>query len=88
MPVNLMGYKDNILFWGDLAKYSASDYIKWVNKVLLESSNKITKQELMYAEEIITNSRIAQYKYQMFEYAVKISIVATILIPIFLFIVA
>lgn len=80
---------DNFLFWKDLAKYSAEDYIKGVNKVLFEEGNSsISKQEMAYAEEIITNARIAQYKYAMFEKSVIAAIVGTIMIPVFLIIVA
>ena len=43
---------------------------------------------MMLAEEIITNARIAKYKYKMFELATKVVIIATVIIPICLIIIA
>lgn len=76
--------KDNYLYWKDIAKYSKTDYIEKVNKQFFDnnSSETTSRQEFMLAEEIITNARIAKYKYYMFELATKVVIVGTVLIPI------
>ena len=81
---------DNFLFWSDIAKYSAEDYIKGVNEVFFSNENNqnISKQELMYAEEIITNARIAAFKYNMFRKSICFSIAGTIMIPLFLMLIA
>lgn len=83
---------DNILFWKDIAKYSVEDYISKVNEINLDLSNadnvNTFEIEKIFVEEIITNARIAQFKYNMFIYAVKYAIIGTVLFPIFMIIVA
>lgn len=81
--------EDNILFWDDIAKYSIEDYINKVNVVNANEENtNFSETERIYAEEIITNARIAQFKYNMFKFAVKAAIGGTVLFPLFMLIVA
>lgn len=81
--------EDNILFWNDIAKYSIEDYINKVNVVNANENNTNASEiERTYVEEIITNARIAQFKYSMFKFAVKIAIGGTVLFPLFMIIVA
>lgn len=82
--------KDNYFYWKDIAKYTKADYVEKVCKQFFQNSNKeaVSKQEMMLAEEIITNARIAKYKYKMFELATKVVIIAIVIIPICLIIIA
>lgn len=81
--------KDNYLYWKDIAKYSKRDYIESISKQFFAcSTDNVSKQEVMLVEEIITNARIAKYKYRMFELATKGVIAGTILIPICLIVIA
>ena len=80
---------DNLLFWNDIAKYSVDDYIDKVTKNFFKNNNAIISAlELSFVEEIITNARIAKFKYNMFRTSVGFSILGTVLIPIFLIIIA
>lgn len=83
------GNDDNLLYWKDIAKYADEDFLKKVYKdFLAEDKNSFGVSEKLYAQEIIINARIASKKYDLFQMTVKIAIVATVLIPIFLIIVA
>ena len=81
---------DNLLYWKDIAKYSKTDYVETVNQRLFANVNQNTLNdyEIMLAEEIIANARIANYKYSKFDLASKVVIVGTVLVPIFLIIIA
>lgn len=81
--------KDNIIFWGDISKYSLTDYIKKVNNDIFTMDNEnCSKEEKLLSEEIIINSRITNRKYILFKYALYIAIFFTILFPIFLIVLA
>ncbi|MGP1434028.1 MAG: Pycsar system effector family protein [Catonella sp.] len=71
---------DNFLFWNDIAKYSAKDYIEGINKQVQFENDDISAMEKMYVEEIISNARIAKIKYKKFKYSVVISIIGTFVI--------
>lgn len=76
---------DNLLFWKDISKYSVNDYLKAVNeKIFQVESDRFDLAQRMYAEEIITNARIAKAKYMLFEAATKFVALATVLLPIFI----
>lgn len=78
---------DNLIFWKDIAKYSVNDYLKAVSEKIFETeSNRFDLLQRMYAEELITNARIAKVKYMLFEAATKFVILATVLLPIFIII--
>ena len=82
--------KDNYFYWKDIAKYTKTDYVDRVYKQFFQDSGEEAcgKQEIMFAEEIITNARIAKYKYKMFELAAKVVIVVTVMLPIGLIVLA
>ena len=82
--------KDNYFYWKDIAKYTKNDYAERVCNHLFPNLNDeaIGKHEMMLAEEIITNARIAKYKYMMFELATKVVIVGTVIILICLIVIA
>lgn len=80
---------DNLLFWKDIAKYSQEDFLKKVYKDFFSiDKNSFSSYEKLYAQEIIANARIARKKYELFQIAVKVVIAATVLIPVFLIIIA
>lgn len=79
--------EDNLLFWKDISKYSVNDYLKAVSGKIFQVENERFDLDLrMYAEEIITNARIAKAKYMLFEAAIKFVAFATVLLPIFIII--
>lgn len=81
--------KDNLLYWKHIAKYSIDDYLeKFYGDFELSYQKPFKLNERLYAEEIITNARIAKRKYKMFESAVIIVALTTIVIPVFLIIIA
>ena len=87
---SLGGYdaeKDNLLFWKDISKYSTEDYLKGIRK-LLKDDEEATELDKRFAEEIIVNSRIARWKYDMFKWSIKVIIVATLVLPVIAVIVA
>lgn len=80
---------DNLLFWKDIAKYSEQEFLKRVYKDFWEEDKEsFGVDEKLYAQEIIANARIARKKYDLFEKAVRFAVFGTILIPIFLIIIA
>lgn len=77
---------DNLLFFGDIAKYDAKAYIIKLSGLYLNSNTDNTKQLLLekYADQIIINSRIAKTKYYIFGVAVVLTAIAlTLLLMIF-----
>lgn len=81
--------KDNILFWGDICKYTLDDYMFKVNREIFTDKEKtFTKEEELFSEEILINSRIANRKYKLFKYSLFVVILFTILLPVFIIIVA
>ena len=81
---------DNYFYWKHIAKYTKTDYVDRVCKQFFQDSRDeaVGKQEIMLAEEIITNARIAKYKYKMFGLATKVVIVGTVIIPVCLIVIA
>lgn len=75
---------DNLLFFGDISKYTPSDYIEHVIKLY---GKDITPSRLdyIYAEQIVINSRIASKKYEFFRVAMWCTI-AGIMTPLLAFI--
>ncbi len=55
---------ENILYFGNACKYSPEEYLKRMNFHSIEG--EMNSIELMYAGQIITNSKIAYLKYQNF----------------------
>lgn len=81
--------KDNVLFWGDICKYALNDYMIKVNSdIFTGENNNFTKEEELLSEEIIINARIANRKYKLFKYSLFVALFFTILLPVFLIIVA
>jgi len=79
--------QDNLLFWKDISKYSVNEYLQAINtRIFKTEQGKFTEEQRMYAEELITNARIAKAKYDLFIAALVFVIIATVLLPIFIII--
>ncbi|MCE5200756.1 MAG: Pycsar system effector family protein [Armatimonadota bacterium] len=58
---------DNLLFWGDIAKYGrANKYLDALHSVCGSEPPSRRNEEYLYAEQIIQNSQIAVRKYRVF----------------------
>lgn len=73
---------DNSLYWKDIAKYSKIDYVKKINKEFFINNQEESDVELMFAEEIITNARIAQFKYEKVSLAINFLIIGSSFFPV------
>lgn len=71
---------DNLIFYTHIAKYDADKYLSKLHD-LLEIENESSKYELAYANQIITNSKIATSKYLHFQVALWFTI-SSIFTPI------
>jgi hypothetical protein len=72
---------DNLLFYGDIAKYS---YRVWLEKLYIrygKTLNITESIEIDYAEQIIINSQIALWKYRWFKFALSLAI-SSLLTPV------
>ena len=75
--------RDNLLFYGDICRYSASEYIQALYKQYCNvdiDCSEISKYELDYANEIIINSKITMVKYKLFKYALIIDVILIVFI--------
>lgn len=73
---------DNCLFFGDIAKYDATSYIKLVISKLPESELQECKFDLDYANQITNNAKITLTKYKWFGVSSKITILGSILLSV------
>lgn len=73
--------KDSLLFFGDIQRYDKRTYLSALYKACEIQNPKPLRIELMYAEQIIVNSKIASRKYAWFGYAIWITL-AGILTPL------
>ena len=69
---------DNLIFYSHIAKYDADKYLSKLHNILETESSKY---ELAYANQIITNSKIAAFKYLHFQVALWLTI-SSIFTPI------
>ncbi len=59
---------DNLLFFGHISRYSASDYLKSFAE-LMGATSPPSNLSKAYSEQIVTNAKIAQRKYSLFKLA-------------------
>jgi len=59
---------DNLIHYVDIRKYTATQYYEKIEKIL-PKENRNKDFEMYYAEQIVTNSRIAFIKFKQFEAA-------------------
>jgi len=70
---------DNLLYFGDVSKYSEEEYSKKLMKIIEKSEND--KLDKFYIQQIVINSKITYIKYKQFEIAVWFTLSA-LLTPI------
>jgi hypothetical protein len=73
--------KDSLLFFGDIQRYDPRSYLLALYESCEIVDPKPARIELMYAEQIIVNAKIASRKYTYFRYAIWITL-AGILTPL------
>jgi len=70
---NTKSKDDNLLFFADIENYTPREYLKKLEMAIDKSITKPTDDysdiESMYAKQIITNSVIARYKFEVFKRA-------------------
>jgi len=71
---------DNVLYFGHACKYSANVYLDKIYFGKAENSEKYNL-ELLYAEQIVINSRVALIKFKQFDMAILFTLTA-ILSPV------
>ena len=73
---------DNLLFFGDVAKYNSKSYLeKLFSSTSTEKSKKsFTALDNYYAEQIIANSIIALKKFRLFTFAIWLTAIAVLII--------
>lgn len=75
--------EDNLLFFGDVSKYKAEEYLQALyDKGSLDKNAEIIRSiELEYAQQIVYNSKIAATKYKLFNTALLL-LFSAILTPV------
>jgi hypothetical protein len=73
---------DNLYFFGDIAKYSASHYVTSLLIANDEVPREITRLETNLAVQAIVNAGIARKKYWCFNVAVSLLLIAVLLLSI------
>lgn len=69
---------DNCLYFGDIAKYSKSDYLKLLCEKFELNDYKPNSFELDLSSQVVTNAEIAVDKYKRFKLASKLTISAVV----------
>lgn len=79
--------ESNLLFFGSIQKYDERSYLKELKESLDINDEKVieNKFNLMYAQQIIINSKIAMKKYKLFDLSLHLTLFA-ILSPVLYFI--
>lgn len=77
---------ENLIYFSNIAGYTPYEYIKALNKASL-NTQKITDYEIMLAEQIINNAKIAARKYSLFKISIWLttSALATPILAAFIF---
>lgn len=68
--------EDNLLLYSDLANYSPSKVLSALCKCISANETELNQLHTHYAEQIITNSRIAERKYKYFRVALWLTLIA------------
>ena len=71
--------KDNTLYFGDILKYEKEDYLELIYKENDADTQSINKYQLQLASQIIINSKIAYFKYELFVFSSWITFIAIII---------
>lgn len=77
---------ENLIYFSNIVGYTPYEYVKAVKKASL-NSEKITDYEIMLAEQIINNAKIAARKYSLFKISIWLttSALATPILAAFIF---
>lgn len=73
---------DNLLFFGDIQKYTANAYLKAFAKASGLSPISVTELDRMHAEQIIANAKIAARKFTYFKVGIWITLIGALTPPI------
>ncbi len=74
---------DNLLFYSHIAKYPPKNYLsKLYTLCNKQKPENLPELELDYAEQIVTNSRIALRKYKYFKSSVWLTVAALLSVPV------
>ena len=74
---------DNLLFYGEILSYDSDEYVRMFYAASgINQFRQVTRLDLMYAEEIIVNARIASRKFFWFKVAVHLILIG--ILPPFL----
>jgi hypothetical protein len=79
--------QDNLMFYGDIVKYEPKSFLYAIYKQEGIKPKATSHFEIDLAEQIVTNSGIADWKYQLFKIALwsTLSAVITPLLPVIFF---
>lgn len=72
--------RSNLLFYGHIAEHDPQSYIETLYAESGGAPSNVTPIEVGYAEQIITNSRIAVKKYRCFRVGLWLTILALLLL--------
>lgn len=61
--------EDNLLYFGDACKYSAVSYLEKIRNGSLQEADNY-ELEMLYANQIVINSRVAFIKFKQFDLAI------------------
>lgn len=83
MNKNKKKQNPNLLYFGDIYVYSGDEYLFLVYKEYIKKGKlKYDKYEKDLADEIVYNSAVAMMKYTYFKFAVKLDIVAFVVLVV------
>ena len=71
---------DNLLFFGDAAKYDSKSYLEKLFSSTEKPEKSFSVFENYYAEQIIANSIIALKKFRLFTFAIWLTVIAVLTI--------
>lgn len=74
---------DNLLFWKDVSKYNIDEYMNELDNIFETKKYKYSKIQKEIICQILSNSKIANYKYSMFSISLNIAIFGILLLLIF-----
>lgn len=67
---------DNLLFYGDAAKYEPDDYVKGFCALMGQPASASTRYDRALACQIIVNSKICMGKFRVFSWAIRATVYA------------
>lgn len=75
--------EENLIFFGDIKKYSKEDSVKKINEIYYHDKDKqVSEYQLDLSSEIVYNSNITSFKYALFKIAILLDIIAFLILGI------